>query len=418
MRSHEPATEHRTAWPQAVVTRDDFQPDPTTQEKVTWLRHHLESAFPSARVDVRETHMSWIFLVGNRAYKLKKPVRFPYLNFSTLQRREQFCHVELELNRRLASDVYLDVVPMRLGRQGISIDGSGRIIDWLVVMRRLAEGQTLENAIAEKRVATRHIYSLADRLSNFYSRAKRPYLRDVIQFNQMRKTTIADCRILLEPGLGLPSHLVRRVATAQRHYLQTCREQIGRRVRQRRFIDAHGDLRPEHIWLDDGIRIIDCLEFDARLRCLDPVDELSFLSLECERLGSAAVGAAIYRRAMQKMHDAPPPALFHFYRCHRGLLRARLAIAHLLEPSPRTPEKWPRRAREYLAIAVKDAFRLEQLIKTQRGRRVVARHAIGGPSRPGGGQLGAPRPCRATIPRVAGRVGPSPRRSGARSPGR
>ena len=118
-------------------------------------------------------------------------------------------------------------------------------------------------------------------------------------------------------------------------------------MREAAFVDGHGDLRPEHIWLGDPVRIIDCLEFNAQLRACDPFDEIAFLSLECERLGAAWAGEHI-RRRMRALRDGPPEELFFFYRCHRATLRARLAIAHLLEPDPRTPEKWPRLARPYL----------------------------------------------------------------------
>jgi aminoglycoside phosphotransferase family enzyme len=393
--------------PRTPATAEIFDPDPTTQEKVAWLRQHLGQGGPASEVELRETHMSWVLLAGDRAYKLKKPVRFPYLDFSTTLRRARFCLAELELNRRLAPDVYLDVVPLRLGKDGMSLEGSGRIVDWLVVMRRLVDGRTLEDAIREGRVAPRHVRALIDKLSGFYRHAKRVLANPIVRRRELERSLLDDCRVLLLPRLGLPAHLVRRIAAAQRHYLRHRKQQLDDRVRQRRIVDAHGDLRPEHIWLDDGIRIIDCLEFASGLRSLDPVDELAFLSLECERLGSGAVGQAIYRGTMRRLHDWPSSELFHFYRCHRGLLRARLAIAHLLEPNPRTPEKWPRRAREYLEIAVRDAARLEHQLRTRRGRPASDHHASDERSRPGGGRWKASRPCRQAVPWAAGTAGSS-----------
>jgi aminoglycoside phosphotransferase family enzyme len=162
--------------------------------------------------------------------------------------------------------------------------------------------------------------------------------------------------------------LVRIADRSQRLFLAYCAELIAERIRMRRIFDGHGDLRPEHIWLTDGIRIIDCLEFNPRLRTADPFDEIAYLSLECERLGAAWAGEYIRRGIARGLHDDPPPELFLFYRCHRATLRARLAIAHLLEPNPRTPAKWPHVARTYLNIATRDAHQLERLIKTRRGR--------------------------------------------------
>jgi aminoglycoside phosphotransferase family enzyme len=127
-------------------------------------------------------------------------------------------------------------------------------------------------------------------------------------------------------------------------------------------------LRPEHIWLEDPVKILDCLEFNPRLRAVDPFDEIAFLSLECERLGAAWAGEHIRRRITPGLRDGSCEQLFLFYRCHRAMLRARLAIAHLLEPAPRTPEKWPRLARGYLQIAAADAIRLERSFKAPKGR--------------------------------------------------
>ncbi len=127
-------------------------------------------------------------------------------------------------------------------------------------------------------------------------------------------------------------------------------------------------MRPEHVWLGDPVRIIDCLEFNPHLRAVDPFDEISFLSLECERLGSAATGEYLKRHVSRGLRDGLSEELFLFYRCHRATLRARLAIAHLLEPNPRTPEKWPRLARTYLQLAAADARRLDALLKRRRGR--------------------------------------------------
>jgi aminoglycoside phosphotransferase family enzyme len=155
---------------------------------------------------------------------------------------------------------------------------------------------------------------------------------------------------------------------AQRRFLSLRNDEIDARIRTRRIVDGHGDLRPEHIWLGDPVRIIDCLEFNPRLRAVDPFDEIAFLSLECERLGTKAVGSYVKRRVSRGLRDGLSEELFLFYRCHRATLRARLAIAHLLEPNPRTPDKWPRLARTYLRLATADAVRLERLLRKRKGR--------------------------------------------------
>jgi aminoglycoside phosphotransferase family enzyme len=345
---------------------------PTIAAKVAFLSQ--PSAYrmpPDVRVTRRETHMSWVFLVGDRVYKLKKPVRFPYLDFSTLAKREAACRAELSLNRRLAADVYLSVVALVVTPHGLTIGGPGTVVDWLVVMRRLDDHCVLEQLIVEQRLRASQLQGLLVTLGQFYRRAKPVPVAPAAHPAEWQRRLSDNRRILFEPRFGLPSGLIRSIDRAQRRFLSHRAKLLTQRVLKRRLVDGHGDLRPEHIWLEDRVRIIDCLEFNARLRTVDPFDEIAFLGLECERLGAAWVGDYLRRGMVHALHDRLPPELFLFYRCYRASLRARLAIAHLTEPNPRTPEKWPRLARAYLRIAAKDAAELERLLRTRRDRRVI-----------------------------------------------
>jgi aminoglycoside phosphotransferase family enzyme len=342
---------------------------PTLAAKVEFLSR--PSSYPECRGEVtrRETHMSWVFLTNDRAYKLKKPVRFPYLDFSTLALRETACRAELKLNRRLAPDVYLDVVALAASAAGLSIGGAGDVVDWLVVMRRLDEHQMLDRALVGRRVKSWQIDRLVDTLVQFYRRATPVFVSPLRHLVAWRRSLLYNQRVLLAPRLGMPAGLVRRIDRAQRLFLARRRSLLVDRVRARRIVDAHGDLRPEHIFLGDPLCIIDCLEFNAALRAADPFDEVAFLSLECERLGNAWAGRYIRQRIAAALQDGPSEELFAFYRCYRATLRARLAIAHLLEPAPRTPEKWPVLARVYLQMAFAEAVRLERLLRAPPARR-------------------------------------------------
>jgi uncharacterized protein len=347
---------------------NDRCPEPNLADKVALLSRPEAYAHAPPDVILRETHMSWVFIAGDRVYKLKKPVRFPYLDFSTLPRREAACRAELLLNRRLAPNVYLAVVPLTADAAGLSIDGKGTIADWLVVMRRLDERSTLEQAIESGWVQRRQLDQLVSVLALFYRQAKRVFVSPAIHLAAWRTSLRFNRKVLLAPQLGLPAGLVRHVDAAQRRFFATRSELIRDRVVGRHIVDGHGDLRPEHIWLNDSPKIIDCLEFNPNLRAVDPMDELAFLSLECERLGSLWTADHIRRQMVRALHERSGEPLFLFYRCHRATLRARLAIAHLLEPNPRTPEKWPHLARTYLKFAMRDAMRLERSLRTPGGR--------------------------------------------------
>lgn len=317
-------------------------------------------------VRARETHMSWVFMNGQRVYKLKKPVRFPYLDFSTLQRRETACRAEAELNRRLAHDVYLGVVALTQVPGGYAIGGPGPVADWLVVMRKLNEDDTLEAALLGRRARPAQVERLSAILSGFYSHAARILVDPDAYIMSLRKAAVTDWKVLLNDRFGLPYGQIVRLAALQRQFLDQRAPLIANRIRGRHLVDAHGDLRPEHIWLSAPYPIIDCLEFDPRLRALDALDEIAFLHLECERLGGRWIGDAIRRRLARQLDDDPESGLFLFYRIGRAMLRARLSIAHLVDPHPRTPEKWPRLARAYLALAEADAKRLAPMLGSGR----------------------------------------------------
>jgi aminoglycoside phosphotransferase family enzyme len=351
-------------------------------EKIAFLGRAEAYPFPVQEIVRRETHMSWVFLAGDQVVKLKKPVRFPYLDFSSLSRREAACRAELALNRRLAPDIYRAVVPLTQTARGLAIGGEGEPVDWLVIMRRLDESRTLEHALLSHALDARQLDHLVVTLVTFYQRADAVLIAPEMHLANWRRSTSYNKRVLLDPRLGLPAGLVRKIDQVQCRFLARRYRLIERRVRRRHIVDGHGDLRPEHIWLTEPTRIIDCLEFNPGLRIVDPFDEVAFLSVECERLGGASAAAYIKRRISRGLRDGLSDELFLFYRCYRATLRARLAIAHLLESQPRTPEKWPRLARIYLQIAANDAKRLDRLLRRQGDRSAAGPRAIGGSSRP------------------------------------
>lgn len=342
--------------------------EPTLDAKVEFLSRPDAYRSLAGEVIRRETHMSWVFLVGDRVYKLKKPVRFSYLDFSTLARREAACRAELRLNRALAPDIYLDVLPLVGTGEGLAIGGDGPAVDWLVVMRRLDERYMLEHLLVERQVGVPQLDALVATLTEFYRSATPVFLSPAVYLADWERSLDYNRRVLLDPRFGIAPGRVRRIDRAQRLFLQRHGALIAARMRHRRIVEGHGDLRPEHIWLGDKVEIIDCLEFNARLRVVDPFDEVAFLSLECERLGASWVAAYIERRMKRGLRDGPVEDLFTFYRCHRATLRARLAIAHLLEAHPRTPEKWPRLAATYLTLAERSARKLEASLRRRKDR--------------------------------------------------
>ena len=338
---------------------------PTLSDKVAFLQRPSSYGL-TGKVECVETHMSWVFLAGQRAYKLKKPVSFGYLDFSTLAKREAACRAELALNTALADGVYIEVAPLVLAADGLALGGRGAVVDWLVVMRRLDREDMLDKRMGRRPPTRAELDHLALALARFRRHARPRPVAPARYLRLLRQALIDDRAILLRPELRLPSGSIRRVDSVLQRALRCRSDPFA--ARAGRLIDGHGDLRPEHICFDGPVvRIIDRIEFNATLRRIDPLDELAYLDLECERLGSPAAGRRIRAGVTPASGARADEAVWLFYRCYRAMLRARLSIAHLLEPRPRTPAKWAPQARSYLRIAVRDARRLERLLNRPGG---------------------------------------------------
>jgi aminoglycoside phosphotransferase family enzyme len=328
------------------------------EEKVGFLRTwEAYGHYPQA-VDVKETHTSWIFSAGDRVYKLKKPVHLPFLDFRTLAARESNCREEVRLNRRLAPDVYLGVVPLTLDEDGrLAIAGCGEVVDWLVEMRRLPDELMLDQAILRHTIEhdrSGRIEAVADLLIAFYKAfpaeiSALAYVQQFAREHDINEAVLRDLRFNLDGAQ------VSDVLDRVRHGIEDAAG-LKDRVKHHRIVEGHGDLRPEHVCVSDPPVIIDCLEFSRKLRLVDPFDELTFLTLECELIGARWVGEHIIERCAEGLDDKPPPRLLEFYWTYRACLRARIALAHLLEPNPRTPEKWVPLARRYLQLAQSPAI--------------------------------------------------------------
>lgn len=325
---------------------------PLLADKLRFLCEPRAYGLANGAVELIETHMSYVFLVGARAFKLKKPVRYPFLDFSTLEARERNCREELRLNRRLARDVYLGVVPLMWSEHGFSLGGAGTVVDWLVEMRRLPHELMLEARIRAGAVGDAEIDAVSDVLAGFYRQATATRLAPADYAARFFREQELNRQALTHPGFGLQDGR-RRTLDLLDARLAWRRADLEARGRCGCVVDGHGDLRPEHICLTRPVVIFDCLEFNAELRQVDPFDEIALLGVECARLGAPHLLRKFTEALARRLGVEPPWDLVALYAAWRAALRARLSIAHLLEPSPRERERWAPQADFYLDIAAR-----------------------------------------------------------------
>jgi aminoglycoside phosphotransferase family enzyme len=257
------------------------------------------------------------------------------------------------LNRRLARDVYLEIVPLAVTPQGaMRVGGDGVVVEWLVKMRRLPAQLMLDHAIRHGNVAHHDVRRFVLVLADFYRRAE-PVAMDAAQYRQRLERDIRANHLGLSvPEYAMPLDLVQSVAARQLAVLEQEASSFDRRVTQGKIVEGHGDLRPEHICLGPEPLFIDCLEFNRDWRVLDPADELAYLSMECEVAGAPWIGEVAFETYREATGDDPPLALVRFYKAYRASVRAKLSAWHLKDhPDPADQGKWIARARRYLELA-------------------------------------------------------------------
>ena len=300
-----------------------------------------------ATVELRETHTSWVFLAGELAYKVKKPVRFPFLDYGTAERRREMCGEEVRLNRRLAPQIYLRVLGVaRSGERYLLVpEDDPDAVEYTVEMRRVEERRSLAALADAGALDRRHAIAVADLLARFHAdaRAAAPERTGVDAVAAPITDNVAE---LADAGDGL---LGRRQLDAAREFthrfIAARRAQLEARGRGGRVRDCHGDLRAEHVIVPeaDEVYVYDCVEFNAALREIDVGADLAFLVMDLARLGVERIAdelIALYREAGG---DPGDDALLAFYAAYRAWVRAKVACLRVAELDDHDPERGEQR---------------------------------------------------------------------------
>lgn len=344
--------------PMDVITERDAGirlPVDQTRRVVEFLRRRTSYADIPRTVQLIETHISLVFVTDRFVYKLKKPVQFDFLDFSTVELRRQACEAEVRLNRRQARNVYLGVHPIWTDSRGqLHLDGveaRGPVVDYVVQMRRLPTERTLDVLIQRHLLTDAEITQLAATLTEFYLAAPPLEVQPALYRCTIERHVRANRAALLETCSAESAPLIQRVHTAQLRTLLTQPELFNQRVAQGRIVEGHGDLRPEHICLVSPPVIFDCVEFNAEFRQLDIADELSFLAMECDLLGAPGVGETVIASYQAASDDRPAAELWAFYKAYRASVRAKVAALRSAQLEGSAREAAFQLAVSYLTLA-------------------------------------------------------------------
>ena len=293
----------------------------------TWLDASVDGS-----AGLRETHVSLLGFTNDRVWKCKKAVRLPFVDLSTLERRRENCEREVALNRRLAPDVYLGVVPL-------VVDGG--TVDYLVEMRRLPDDRRLSALVGhDARAGGECVDAIADLLVRFHAGARTGGDVDrsatPSSLEALWKRSIEEVRASSQRPLD--DEIVDGIERDALGYLSGRSPLFRERIAEHRIRDGHGDLLADDVFcLSGGPRLLDCLEFDDRLRYGDVLGDVAFLAMDLERLSRGDLAARLLERYRMESGDRWPASLEHFYIAYRALVRAKVAVLRVSDdPSAAT----------------------------------------------------------------------------------
>jgi aminoglycoside phosphotransferase family enzyme/predicted kinase len=309
-----------------------------------------------ARVELIQTHISYVFLTDEYVYKVKKAVRFPFIDCATLERRRRLCHEEVRLNRRLAPTVYLGVLPIVQTPAGFALGDSSATdaVEYAVQMRRLPQERMLDRMIEHHEALPRDLRTIAQRIADFHRQAatgKGWLYGSAAAVYKMVRGNLTEAGQLA--GKIFDPADLDAIDEYNHGFIETHWNLLNSRAREGRVCEGHGDLRCEHICMDSPPTVFDCVEFSERLRYADVASELAFLAMDLERLAAPSLSRALTEAYIAASGDRELATLLPFYQCYRAMVRAKVDGLKSLAREVPEPERLRARdsAHDYLALA-------------------------------------------------------------------
>jgi uncharacterized protein len=307
----------------------------------------------TSKIDLIQTHISFVFLTEKYVYKVKKPVNFGFLDFSTLDKRKLYCEKELQLNRRLCPDIYLEVVPINKAKT-LKIRGEGETVEYALKMKRLPQECIMTTLLQEGKVDKKAIDELASKVAKFHSEAQtNDEITNIggikaVKFNwdeNFAQTTKYQGQTLSKADFELMQNKINKFMTTNKALFEA-------RMADKRVRDCHGDLHSGNIFITPKICIFDAIEFNDRFRYSDTAADIAFLSMDLDYQNRSDLADYFIAQYQKYSKDPQLKTLLPFYKCYRAYVRGKVISFRLDDANINAEEK---------AAAIKEAKAYFQL---------------------------------------------------------
>lgn len=307
-------------------------------------------------VQLLQTHISYVALTGTYAYKVKKPVNFGFLDFSTLDKRKFYCEEELRLNKRLCPEIYLDVLPITQKDNTLTLDGTGTIVEYALKMKEFPQEYIMTNMLQQGKISEETIDRLIAILIDFYQTqepteeitkyGEEPSVKQNIEenFNQTKPMI----------GITVPKETFWYIKDEVGKFFEQKKEVFGDRMKEGKIYDCHGDLHSGNIVVsDETIHIFDCIEFNDRFRFCDVASDIGFLAMDLDYLNHPYLSSYFIEKYMEKSKDSNVGSMLNFYKSYRAFVRGKVHGFQLNDPhiDPATKERLLESAKKYFELS-------------------------------------------------------------------
>ncbi len=313
------------------------------------------------RIRFMETHISLLFLTGNHVYKIKKPVNFGFLDFTSLGKRKFFCEEEVKLNRRLSPGIYLGVVRITKEGDRIHLEGRGEPVEYAVKMKQIPEEKLMDRLLEKRQVTPKMVEAVSEKLVQFYFSAEtNDHIKSFAKPERVKQDTDENFEQTEKYiDVTIPRKVYEEVKNKTNNFFRASGKIFERRVASERIRDCHGDLRLEHIFWGEEICIFDCIEFNERFRYTDVAADIAFLAMDLDYHGREDLSDRLIHAYVGESGDYELMEVLDFYKCYRAYVRGKVESFRLDDPHIPEGEKKEalKRAQKYFSLAYRYAQR-------------------------------------------------------------